>query len=212
VKVGLISDVHGDIASLDATLDLLAAQGADRVLCAGDLVDGSPGGDAVVARLRALRIPTVSGNHDSWARERQPTLPPNHPDRVSAATLDALDLLPFRLTVTLAGLRVSMVHACPWNQREIIHPGAPLARLQRVVTTAGDADVLVLGHTHLPMQMRMGRLWMVNPGSVRSSLPYDFINEIPRRRCALLSLPDLTLTVYDLDTGNPVPVEIVEID
>ena len=64
MKIGLISDIHAQLARLDCAIDILQSQGVDMILCAGDLVNRGHEGDTVVERIRAVKIPTVRGNHD----------------------------------------------------------------------------------------------------------------------------------------------------
>jgi len=47
-----------------AALDDIAAQHCDRVVCLGDLVEGGPDHEQVIATLKAHQIPCVCGNHD----------------------------------------------------------------------------------------------------------------------------------------------------
>ena len=44
--------------------------GADRIVCAGDLVGYGPFPDRVVTFLREHEVTAVRGNHDRWALER----------------------------------------------------------------------------------------------------------------------------------------------
>ncbi len=63
-RTALISDIHGNHAGLLAALEDIARQGCDRIVCLGDLVDGGPADDAVVAEIASRGIPCVRGNHD----------------------------------------------------------------------------------------------------------------------------------------------------
>lgn len=63
-RIAFISDIHGNHAGLMAVLADIEAQGCDRIICLGDLVEGGPGNEEVVACLRERRIPCVRGNHD----------------------------------------------------------------------------------------------------------------------------------------------------
>ncbi len=63
-RIAIISDIHGNHAGLMAALDDIAAQHCDRVVCLGDLVEGGPDNEQVIATLKARQIPCVCGNHD----------------------------------------------------------------------------------------------------------------------------------------------------
>ncbi len=42
MKIGLISDIHGNKKALDAVLEQLEKKNIDKIICIGDLVDGAP--------------------------------------------------------------------------------------------------------------------------------------------------------------------------
>lgn len=118
MKVGLISDIHADLTSLLAALDLLQQQQVDLVVCAGDLVEKGTDGDAVVWLIRERQIPCVQGNHDfdaignqRWLRENAT---PNHPAVkgrfLNDKTLAYLAALPFALRFEWEGWRVLLTH------------------------------------------------------------------------------------------------------
>ncbi len=74
MKIGLIADIHGDEAGLRRALDLLDGLGAERILCAGDLVERGSRGDAVIDLIRQRGIPCVKGNHEYIMLSKQESL------------------------------------------------------------------------------------------------------------------------------------------
>ncbi len=70
MKLGLISDIHGDMVALELAWAHLTVMGADRIVCAGDLVGYGPHPDKIVAFLLDHGVESVRGNHDRWAVER----------------------------------------------------------------------------------------------------------------------------------------------
>jgi diadenosine tetraphosphatase ApaH/serine/threonine PP2A family protein phosphatase len=60
--LGLLSDIHSNLEALDAVLGAMPR--VDRILVLGDIVGYGPDPNAVIARLRALRVRAVLGNHD----------------------------------------------------------------------------------------------------------------------------------------------------
>lgn len=63
--------------------------------------------------------------------------------------------LPERLVVEATGVRLGVVH----------DGGHRAGRHERVRSWFPDCDVVVYGHTHLPEAVRVGAVWIVNPGS-----------------------------------------------
>ncbi|MFQ3568755.1 MAG: metallophosphoesterase family protein, partial [Aggregatilineales bacterium] len=104
MDIGVISDIHGDLAALDTVLERFERyHQVDLVLCAGDLVGRGPNPDSVVQRIREHSIPTVRGNHDEWS------YPLSHEN----ATY--LKGLPLEWRGQIAGLAVYMCHGKPGN-------------------------------------------------------------------------------------------------
>jgi hypothetical protein len=66
MKVGIISDIHGNAIGLEAVLADLQAEPVDEVVCLGDAIQGGPQPAQVVLRLRHLGCPVVMGNADEW--------------------------------------------------------------------------------------------------------------------------------------------------
>ena len=213
MKIGLLSDIHATLPPLQAALSLLARNAVDHILCAGDLVDGDTDGDAVVARLRADEIPCVQGNHDrdafadqSWVRRmmREHEMA-THPLWLSSETTAYVSRLPRTRHLTFGETSICLAHGTPWSNVVCVFPYQDAA-LFRQVTAATDADVIVLGHTHMPMCVRVGSQWVVNPGSVYRN------RDDGRQTCAVLHLPTVTLDVFDIVTGEQRPVPVREID
>ncbi len=67
MKIGILSDVHGDMNSLQKALMFFERNAVDSMICAGDVVEKGDNDDGVVSRLRDLEILCVQGNHDENA-------------------------------------------------------------------------------------------------------------------------------------------------
>ncbi|MEO5965389.1 MAG: metallophosphoesterase family protein [Candidatus Limnocylindrales bacterium] len=65
MRVAVLSDIHANLAALDAVL--AAVPSVDEVWQLGDVVGYGPDPDAVVARLRDVGAKGVRGNHDAAA-------------------------------------------------------------------------------------------------------------------------------------------------
>src|SRR5262245_48079978 len=64
MRIGIFSDIHGNLPALTAVLADIAQQQVDRVYCLGDLVGYAPFPNEVVARIHDAGIPTIMGNYD----------------------------------------------------------------------------------------------------------------------------------------------------
>ena len=64
MRLGLISDIHGNLHAFEAVLKRLDAAKPDQVVCLGDVVGYGPDPKACLDRLRDRNIQCVMGNHD----------------------------------------------------------------------------------------------------------------------------------------------------
>ncbi len=64
VKLALISDIHANLQALQATLDDIAAQSVDRIVCLGDIVGYNTNPGECIALVRRADCLCVAGNHD----------------------------------------------------------------------------------------------------------------------------------------------------
>ena len=63
MRLALISDIHGNLAALDAVLADARAMGAQEYVFLGDYIYDMPFGERVLCRLRSLeRAHFISGN------------------------------------------------------------------------------------------------------------------------------------------------------
>jgi len=199
-KLGIIADIHGDYKSLQRALSILDTQGVNEILCAGDLVMKGPAGDAVVNLTRQRRILCVRGNHDQKALNIRNWQRFPEGERLSPETLKFLGLLPHVLRMERADTTIRITHGTPRRISEYLFHFVPDQMVKQIVAQAG-VDVLILGHTHIPMRIRVGEKWVVNPGSVCTSGIGD------SGTCAILTLPDREFIVYSVHTGEPVNYE-----
>src|SRR5262249_27392473 len=114
MKLGVISDVHADPVALELAWAHLTVLGADRIVCAGDVVGYGPLPDRAAAFLMEHGIDSVRGNHDRWALGRGPGAPdPFGGPAPSRETLDYLATLPPDLLLSESGRIAVVVHGAP---------------------------------------------------------------------------------------------------
>ena len=206
MRMAVISDIHGNLAALEAVLADIERRGADLTVNLGDCLSGPLDGAGTARRLMALNLPTVMGNHDQWLIDRpssemgtweRPVFADLTPDM-----LDWLRNLPMLREVE----GVLLCHATPtsntrpWLDRpeggQMVM--APLEEVE-IEAVGVHAPVTLCGHTHLPRVVRLpdGRL-IVNPGSVgcpafadrRPGVDFAFSTGAPDARYAMLERRD----------------------
>ena len=184
MRIAAFSDVHGNLAALEAVLADIERHSVDYLVCLGDLVALGPHPGQVIERLRALGCPVAQGNTDTWYKEPLPAdwRPAN---ALEAMILDCYLWLKERLTPeqhdVLLGLPFEQrigpllcVHGSPRDFREGMLPDTPEDEMVAMVAGVPDGDgieVVLCGHTHHPMRRQIGRLTIIGAGSV--GLPAD---------------------------------------
>lgn len=206
MKLGLISDVHGDPLALELAWAHLRVMGAERIVCAGDVVGYGPKPAKVVKFMDEHKIVSVRGNHDRWALERGLGGVDEHGGgAVDAATLRSLADLPTSLHLRAGAIDVMIAHGAPGDDLCYITPQTyPPEALRGLLETHG-VGLLVVGHTHKPLLFRCDLGMVVNPGSVVSAAPVR-----TSRSFALIDTDAGTATVHDVETGRPVRVKEIE--
>jgi putative phosphoesterase len=202
MKLGVISDLHGDPIALELAWSHLTVMGADRIICAGDLAGYGPFPDRVVAFLREHEIQSVRGNHDRWALERGVGVPDDFGGGTpSAETLDYLARLPSELRLDLS-ISVAVFHGSPRSDMEFVNRRSHPPEVLRADLTQQSCRLLVVGHTHSPMCYRCAEGLVINPGSVVSIAGVD-----SSRTFALVDLTTHEVRFHDVETGDSVLLE-----
>jgi putative phosphoesterase len=161
MRIGVFSDVHCHLDAVDAALAELDGE-VDEVWCAGDIVFEYRFSTEIVRRLRDAGVTAIRGNHDHVLLGPHGAAARQRPG-VEADALAWLEALPHRHEVEVDGTRVLMVHGSPWEPfGDYLGPGnAAWGRADEL-----GVDILLCGHTHLPMAERFGATLVVNPGSL----------------------------------------------
>jgi predicted phosphodiesterase len=192
MRLGVISDVHGNEVALRAVLDDAAGCRVDRWWVLGDLVLFGPRPAETLALLRRLPgVEMLRGNTDRYVLTGEQPAP--HATAADAAAsvdlveryglvaagigwtrgvlcqaglLDMLTCLPHQLRLDLPdGPRVLGVHASPGtDDGDGIEPGLPEDHLRRLLAGCA-ADIVIGGHTHRAADRTIGGIRALNPGS-----------------------------------------------
>ena len=164
--VAIISDMHGNLAALEAVLADLDGEAYDALVVAGDLAVLGPRPRETMARIRALGVPTLLGNTDAYllADKAPPhlgALVPWVKRQLDGEDLRFLASLPREHWITPPNGRspaddVLIVHATPTDIEAILslEPDAfgesPPTPEDEAAAMLGDAraNLIVFGHIH----------------------------------------------------------------
>lgn len=216
MRLGLISDIHGNLVALEAVFRALREEGVDGCLCGGDLVGYGPMPNECVGAIAERGIPCAAGNHDLIAAGRLST------DRQSPLARHTLEwtraVLSDEARAYLSGLpataRSDGVLAAHGSlddpERYVNGEREATLELERAGRVERPPRVVVLGHTHraLAVGERRGLLLaqdtgtvplaaderlVVNPGSVGQTREGRL-----RARFAILDLQEGALSFHAL--------------
>jgi predicted phosphodiesterase len=174
MRIGLISDIHGNLFALETVLAELAGENLDDLICLGDVAALGPEPGAVLARLRALQCPVVMGNTDAWllappsrvANEIDQVMTPWCVAQLSDVDLAFIRAFPPTVERSLGAERTLLCfHGSPRSYDDVIVPTTPDDALDAMLGEM-RANVLAGGHTHLQMLRRHGDAHLINAGSV----------------------------------------------
>jgi putative phosphoesterase len=202
MRLGLLSDIHGNRVALSAVLDDMPP--VDRLVCAGDVVGYNPWPAECVAAVRERGVPTVLGNHDRAVAQgtafRFNSMAAAGVEyaneRLDQDAVEWLRTLPDERTV--ADGRVKLVHGHPDDPDRYTYPD------QFGPEMLDDEDVLVLGHTHVQAHRSYDEGVVVNPGSLGQPRDGD-----PRAAYAVLDLDDLSVEERRVEYDVEAVVEAV---
>jgi len=179
MRVAAIYDIHGNLPALEAALEDIRHAGVDRIVVGGDIVPG-PMPCQTLDCLSDLDIPVhfIQGNGEVAVLEQMagndPASVPQQFREVVRWT--ARQLRPeherllaswpktFRLEIPELG-NVLFCHATPRNENEVFTRRTPEDRLLPIFEGV-NASLVVCGHTHMQFNRVVGKIRVVNAGSV----------------------------------------------
>lgn len=182
MRLAFLADVHGNLEALTAVLKDIENRCVDEIFCLGDLVGYGPDPEDVVREIMKRNIKTIVGNYDDAVGYSKQscgcTYAPGRETQVGDISLNwtiehtleetkaFLRSLPRKLSFEVEDVRFLLVHGSPLNELlEYVTPQLEPDRLKQIVQSTHE-DVIVNGHTHLPMaKWVLGKL-VLNPGSV----------------------------------------------
>jgi putative phosphoesterase len=179
MQVAAIYDIHANLPALEAVIEEIHQAQVDLVVVGGDVLPG-PMPRETIACLRRLNIPAQfiqgNGEREVLALKRCPEpspIPKQYREgmRWVAEQLQHEDeqwiaSWPPTISVQIDGLgEVLFCHATPRNDNEIFTRLTPEDRLRPIFEKL-SAPIVVCGHMHMQFDRTIGKVRVVNAGSV----------------------------------------------
>ena len=206
MKLLIISDIHGNKEALDAVLEVEH----DGVVCLGDLVDYGPAPVECIDYIRHAGIPTIMGNHDNavafkvdcgcgYAYKHLSVATREYTwEQLDDSHIEYLKGLRSNMDITFKNTIIHFTHGSPRSMYEYIKPETPDDEILEMIQNM-HADVIVVGHSHIPFVRKVDSISIVNPGSVGQPRDKD-----TRASCAVFDTDtqavDIIRCEYDIDS------------
>ena len=175
MKLLLIADIHANYEALQTVLEVPH----DWAICLGDTVDYGPDPNKCIDLLLKKAIPTIRGNHDNAVAFKVDCQCGYKYKHLSVATreytwkvldnskIEYLQKLPLLIKEKIEGKKLYLTHASPRSMFEYIKSETPDEEIRNMVNEAMEqveAEFLVVVHSHIQMNRKLGNLTIINPG------------------------------------------------
>ncbi|MGC8496916.1 MAG: metallophosphoesterase family protein [Thermoplasmata archaeon] len=163
----LISDVHSNYIAIKEILEQLDRN--EKIVHAGDVVGYNPFPNETIALFKQYNVISIAGNHDKAVLSGNFS---NFNDDAKIAALWTRSQLNSESFAYLGSLN-SSITVIDNNKKIAVHHGAPFDEdyymyeesVSESLLQYDHADILVLGHTHVPYILKFGAKIICNPGS-----------------------------------------------
>jgi diadenosine tetraphosphatase ApaH/serine/threonine PP2A family protein phosphatase len=186
MKLGIVSDIHGNREALEAVLADVTAQGVESLACLGDFVGYGASPNECIGLLRPRVEVAVLGNHDVAALGRL---------KLGGFQSDAATTARWTMEQLEPGARTwleALPYDAQWHGVRLVHATPSEPEEWHYVLSIADAElefgtfrerIGFIGHSHVPgvfetdgaqytytraqaVTLRAGRRYLVNIGSV----------------------------------------------
>jgi len=179
MRVAALYDIHGNLPALEAAVEEVYRSAVDLIVVGGDAVLG-PMPRETLEYLLACQIPVqfIQGNCEremltQMAGSDPTSVPPAFReimrwvgDQLQPNQRQSIAQWPVAVQLEIPGLGdVLFCHATPRSDTETFTRHTPEERL-RPVFEGLDVSVVVCGHTHMQFDRTIGRMRVINAGSV----------------------------------------------
>lgn len=178
MQICFFSDIHGNGYAFDAFLGKLQERKPDKIIFGGDFAGYYYDADRIISKVRELGFSCVLGNHDEMllklldGQEDLTKLTARYGSSYQrlAAKLQKeneqfLRELPLFYEWEADGLKLGFFHGSPRDfLNDRIYPDTEITDKSEIALFE-QYDYVFCGHTHHKLVKKIGKTWLINPGS-----------------------------------------------
>ena len=186
-KIAVISDIHGNLEALKATISDIKKRGINKIYCLGDIISKGTHSKECIDIIKKECEVVISGNCDDYFSKEFSNEELNKKDEIeqkriqwnkqklTAEDISYLQSLPFCHEIYISGSLIRMFHATPTaNNIPVINLDNIETKYNMFLasekTVSGNiADVVIYGHIHHPYLDKLYNRTLINVGSVGNS-------------------------------------------
>ena len=188
-KIAIISDIHGNLEALTATLEDIEKRNVNEIICLGDIIAKGIHPKECLDLIRKKCKIVIRGNcdrHFSEEHKNPDELPEIEQKRIkwnqsmiNKEDREYLLNLPFSYEFYMSGSLVRVFHATPeFDNKTVLNVDKIETKYKMFLPsektmTQDTADVIIYGHIHHPYMDKIYNKTIINVGSVGNS--YDVI-------------------------------------
>lgn len=184
MKVAIISDVHGNLEALKATLQDIKERNVDNIYCLGDTIAKGIHAKECIKLIKENCEVVLQGNTDEYFSkehnlEEKTELEAKrikwNQSLISKQDREYLLSLPFCHEFYLSGRLIRIFHATPKeNNKPILNQDMPYTKYEMFMPSENTisnkiADIVVYGHIHHQYMDKIYNKTLINAGSVGNS-------------------------------------------
>lgn len=194
MKLGIITDIHGNLVALKSVLSKFEKENIDKIICCGDIIGIGPYPEETIKLLMKYKdkVIAVRGNHEQYLLKGLPQKVhdnkrkmdieeiKNHEwtkTQVSETSTKFLKGLPIYSKIEIEGKRIYIIHyPIDKNGEYIKHIKNATIKENEKIFNGIQADIFVYGHTHTISVNNNENKWYINPGSLGCPLASNIAN------------------------------------
>ena len=179
IRIAVLSDIHSNMAALDACLSDAKRFRVKYFLFLGDLVSDWHEPGKVIDKVRSVSDRVIKGNRENymiyrrsleydgtWSRYDQYAIMEWTYKQLSSKQRDYIDSLPPQMRVPVNEYySIRMVHGTPFSTNKGMYIADGEAPVAKSLNAVRD-NILLFGHTHEQWKVEIDGKVAINPGSV----------------------------------------------